>query len=108
LLKGLTICGNFFKRTKKIQLTTQVEAEFSDLIAVLTGPDVLLYYPDLSKPFHVHTDASKLSVGAVLMQEGDQQCLRPLQYANQAFSPTQQRWDTRKQELYALKWAVEQ
>lgn len=72
LLNGLIICGNFYKRTKKFQLTTQVEAEFNDLIAVLTGPDVLLHYPDWSKPFHVDTDASKLAVGAVLMQEDDQ------------------------------------
>ena len=88
LLNGLTICGNFFKRTRTF--TTQVEAEFNDLIAVLTGPDVLLHYPHWFKPFHVHTDASKLGVGAVLMQEDDQHCLRSLQYASQAFSPTQQ------------------
>ena len=62
------------KRNKQIQLTTQVEAQFNDLIAVLTGPDVLLHYPDWSKPFHVHTDATKLVVGAVLMQGYDQHC----------------------------------
>ncbi|KAL9984580.1 hypothetical protein ACROYT_G006890 [Oculina patagonica] len=96
------------QKNKKFHLTAQVEAEFKDLIAAITGPDVLLHYPDWSKPFHVHTDASKLGVGAVLMQEDDQNHLRPLQYASQAFSPTQQRWDTREQELYAVKWAVEQ
>ena len=34
----------------------------------------------------------------------------PLQYASQAFcnSSTQQRWDTREQELNAVKWAVKQ
>ena len=96
------------QKDKKFQLTSQVEAEFHDLIAVLTSPDVMLRYPDWSKPFQVHTDASQLGVGAVLMQEDDQHCLRPLQYASQAFSPTQRRWDTREQELYAIKWAVEQ
>ena len=91
LLNGLTICGNFLKKkTKKFQLNTKVEAEFNDLIAVLTGPDVLLHYPYWSKPFHVHTDASKLGIGTVLMQEDDRQHLHPLQYASQAFSPTQQ------------------
>jgi len=96
------------QKNKKFQLSTQVEAEFNDHFAVITSPDVLLYYPDWSKPFHVHADASKLSVGAVVMQEDDQQCLRPLQYATQAFSPTQQRRDTREPELYAVKLAVEQ
>ena len=56
----------------------------------------------------MHTDASKLGVGAVLMQEDDQHHLLPLQYANQTFSPTQKRLGTREQELYAVKWAVEQ
>ena len=96
------------QKNKKFQLTTQVEAEFNDLTAVITGPDVLLHYPDWSKPFHVHTGASKLGIGTVFMQEDDQHSLRLLQYASQAFSPTQQRWDTREQELYAVKWAVEQ
>ena len=96
------------QKDKKFQLTAQVEAEFNDLIAALTGSDVLLLYPDWSLLFHVHTDASKLGVGAVLMQEDDQHYLRSLQYASQAFSPTQQRWDTREQELYAVKCAVEQ
>ena len=68
----------------------------------------MLQYPDWSRTFHVHTDASKLGVGAVLMQEDNQRQLRPLQYASQALSPTQQCWDTREQELYAVKWAVEQ
>ena len=54
------------------------------------------------------TDASKLGVGAVLMQDDDQDCLRPLQYASHAFPPSQQRWDTREQDLYAIKWAVQQ
>ena len=95
------------QKDKKFQLTAQVEAEFNDLTAALTGPDVLLQYPDWSKPFHVHTDARQLGVGAVLMQEDDQHHLQPLHYASQAFSPTQKRWDTREQELYAVKWAVE-
>ena len=86
------------QKDRKFQLTAQVEAEFNDLIAALTGPDVLLRYPDWSKPFHVNTDASQLGVGAVLMQEDDQHHLRPLQYASQAFSPTQKRWDTREQQ----------
>ena len=96
------------QKDRKFQLTAQVEAEFNDLIAALTGPDVFLRYPDWSKPFQVHTDASQLGVGAVFMQEDDQHHLRPLQYTSHAFSPTQKRWDTSEQELYAVKWAVEQ
>ena len=80
---------HLLQKNQKVQLTAEVQAEFNELIAVLTGPDIFLPYPDCSKPFHFHTDASKLGAGAVLMQEDEENHLRPSQY--QAFSPTQQR-----------------
>ena len=55
------------QKDKKFHLTAQVEAEFNDLIAAFTGSDVLLQYPDWSKPFHVHTDASKLHYQSKLL-----------------------------------------
>ena len=45
------------QKDSKFQSTAQVEAEFNDLTAALTGPDVLLRYPDWSKPFRIHTNA---------------------------------------------------
>ena len=75
------------QKDKKYQLTAQVEAEFIDLIAALTAPDVLLRYPHWSKRFHVHTDASQLGVGAVLMQEDDHHHLRPFSMQAKRFHP---------------------
>ena len=87
---------HLLQKGKEFHLTIQVEAEFNDLIAALTGSDVLLQFPDWSKPFHVHMDASKLGVDAFLkMQEDGLRHLRPFSYASQAF--------TREQELYAVK-----
>ena len=52
---------HLLQKNQKFQRTAEGEAEFNDLIAALTGPDIVLRYPDWSKPFHVHTDAMKFS-----------------------------------------------
>lgn len=96
------------KKGQKFELCSESLAEFNDLRRTLEGPNVLLQYPDWNKTFHVHTDASKKGIGAVLMQEDDDHNLLPLQFASRSLNPTQQRWDTREQELFAVKWAVEQ
>jgi hypothetical protein len=34
------------------------------------GREALLAYPDFKAPFHIHTDASKTKIGAVISQNG--------------------------------------
>jgi hypothetical protein len=41
-----------------------------DVIKRVIGCEVLLAYPDFNAPFHVHTYASKLQIGAVISQNG--------------------------------------
>ena len=42
---------------------------FDDIKRVI-GREVLLAYPEFNAPFEIHTDASKLQIGAVLLQKG--------------------------------------
>ena len=65
----------------------------------------MLYYPDWQRPFEVHTDASKLGVGAMLAQEVEGK-LRPVRLASRVFSDTESRWHTMQMELFGVKWAL--
>lgn len=61
-------------------------------------------YPDFSKAFTLHTDASKEGLGAVLYQNQD----GVIVYASRSLSPTEKKYHlhTGKLEFLALKWAV--
>ena len=87
--------------------TSSHEEEFVDLKNALTSPDTMLLQPDFTKPFEVHTDASKYGCGGMLAQYYKNE-LQPVKYASLSFSPTESRWPTPHQELFAVKWGLEQ
>ena len=81
--------------------------QFQDLKQAITVPDVMLFNPDWNAQFELHVDASKLGCGAMLAQEKND-ILRPVRFASRAFSPAESRWTTMHQELFAVKWGLEQ
>ena len=87
--------------------TSAHEVEFDDMKHALTSPDNMLHHPDFTKPFEVDTDASKHGCGAVLGQVADGK-LRPVKFSSRSFSPTESCWPTTHQELFAVKWGLEQ
>ena len=62
---------------------------------------------DLTAPFEVHTDTSKHICGAMLAQQHQGQ-LRPVNVFSCSFNPTESRRPITHQELYVVKWALEQ
>ncbi|KAK1556123.1 hypothetical protein QYE76_019031, partial [Lolium multiflorum] len=57
------------KKDKKFEWTDKCEASFQQLKTRLTTAPILIM-PDITKPFDVYCDASKIGLGCVLMQEG--------------------------------------
>ncbi|RVW59679.1 Transposon Tf2-8 polyprotein [Vitis vinifera] len=80
--------------------TESAKRAFQDLKHAVTSPPVLAL-PDFSILFTIQCDASGISVGAVLMQQG-----RPLAYMSQAIHGKALQLSTYEKELMALVLAV--
>ena len=99
------LCSLLSKHTLFIW-SSEHEAEFQFLKRALISPSVMLFHPDWTQSFEVHTDASSIGCGAMLAQNFDGQ-LRPVGFASRSFTPTNSRWSTAHQELFAVKLALE-
>jgi hypothetical protein len=64
-------------------------------------------YPDYSKSYVVHTDASKDGLGAILYQKQDGK-MRVISYASRTLTPPENNYHAHsgKLEFLALKWAI--
>lgn len=102
LLKGDNgkVSANKSKRVR-IELNEEQRQAFLKLRQVLSSEDVILLYPDFSKPFELTTDASQYGMGAVLSQDG-----RPIMMISKTLSEKQQEFATNERELLAIVWAL--
>ena len=90
----------------RVTWTEEHQKRLDILIHRLTSPPVMAF-PDFTKPFVLHTDASQEGLGAVLYQEQDGK-LRVLGYASRTLTPSEKNYHMHagKLEFLALKWAV--
>ena len=90
--------------TKKDQEYVWREAQqqaFQELKTQLTS-SLVLWLPDLSKPFTIQTDASKLGTGAVLLQQDAAGVSHPCGYLSQALVGAEQNYQVYDLELLAV------
>ncbi len=89
-----------------IEWTDTHQQILEQLIDCLVQPPVLAF-PDFSKPFVLHTDASNKGLGAVLYQQQDGK-LRVIAYGSRALSKSEKNYylHSGKLEFLALKWAI--
>ena len=59
--------------------------------------EVMLAYPDFTKPFQIHTDASHYQLGAVISQEG-----KPIAFYSRKLNDAQTRYTTTERELLSI------
>ena len=81
------------------------ERSFVSLKQHLTSYPVLKL-PDMTRQYVLRTDASDLGVGAVLMQEHDNE-LFPVAFASKKLSMRERAYSTMERECLALVWAVQ-
>ena len=63
----------------------------------LIARETLLTYPDFNKAFEIHTDASKVQLGACISQEG-----KPVAFYSRKLNPAQTRYTTTERELLSI------
>ncbi len=76
--------------------TEEHQQAFDDMKRII-AKETLLTYPNFSKPFQIHTDASDLQLGACISQDG-----KPLAFYSRKMNPAQTRYTTTEQELLSI------
>ncbi|KAK1651136.1 hypothetical protein QYE76_068941 [Lolium multiflorum] len=84
------------KKDKKFEWTNKCEESFQQLKSRLTSAPILIM-PDITKPFDVYCDASKIGLGCVLMQEG-----KVISYLSRQLKQHEQNYPTHDLELAAV------
>ncbi|MCO5762841.1 MAG: reverse transcriptase domain-containing protein [Chromatiaceae bacterium] len=90
---------------KPLQWTRDALAAFEEVKSAIAR-DARLRRFDPQLYTEVHCDASKTTMGAVLLQGPDADHLHVLEYASKTLQPAETRYSNTERELYAIKWAV--
>ena len=99
----LLITGdNAKKKTNEVEWTDTCQHAFGRLKEICSETPVLPY-PDYTKVFKIHTDASEKGLGAVLYQDQDDGTTRVIAYASRNLSKSEKRHHASKLEFLALK-----
>ncbi len=77
--------------------STDVEQNPFNTMKRIMARETLLAYPNFNKEFHIHTDASKVQIGAVISQEG-----RPIAFFCAKLTPAQTRYTTTESKLLSI------
>jgi hypothetical protein len=76
---------------------TDIEQTAFDTIKKIMAREALLAHPNFQEPFHIHADASKLQLGAVIAQDG-----KPLAFYSRKLNDAQTRCTTTERELLSI------
>ena len=88
------------KKDKKFEWTNKCEASFQELKRRLISAPIFIM-PDITKPFDVYCDASKIGLGCVLMQEG-----KVIAYLSRQLKQHEQNYPTYDLQLAAVVLAL--
>ncbi|GKV20109.1 hypothetical protein SLEP1_g30273 [Rubroshorea leprosula] len=87
---------NLLKKKVSWEWTTKCQRAFEDLKQAVNQEPVLAL-PDYGRPFEMHTDASDLAIGGVLMQDG-----HPIVFESHKLNDTERRYPVHDKEMTAI------
>jgi hypothetical protein len=83
-------------KTIKWNWTEECNKAFQEMKRIVSR-EIILSFPDFSKEFHIHTDASNYQMGAVISQEE-----KPIAFFSRKLQPAQTRYTTTEKELLSI------
>ncbi|GBO40891.1 Retrovirus-related Pol polyprotein from transposon 297 [Araneus ventricosus] len=92
---------NLTKETSKF-IWTELEQQAFESLKNLLISQPCLSLPDFSKPFVLCSDASKFSLGAVLMQEDENGFQHPVAFASRKLGPTEIKYSVCEKEALGI------
>ena len=94
------------KGDESIKLTEEHLVSFEEIKRRLCAASRLAHL-DLEQPFVLYTDASKIAIGAVLLQRDNSGVERAISFFSKKLSPAQQNYSTFERECLAIICALE-
>ena len=92
-------------KSGELELTPEALKAFEELkMKCMTSP--VLVFADFKKPFWLETEASKEGLGAVLLQESDDNQFHLVAFASRELKGGEPKYHSSKLEFLALKWAI--
>ncbi|CAF1442744.1 unnamed protein product [Rotaria sordida] len=73
---------------------------------IITGPELVLDFPNPDLPYILSTDASKVGLGAVLKQVTEDGGIKIIYYLSRVLSNSESRYSTTELEALAMVWAI--
>ena len=73
-----------------------------NILKYLLPNDIMLCFPDYTRPFVVSTDVSNVTIGAVISNVMDDGTERPIAYMFKTLNKVQRRWSSIEREVYAV------
>jgi hypothetical protein len=97
---------NLLKKDYQFEWKDECQQSFDTLKQKMVTMPILVF-PDWSKEFHVHVDASSIALGAVLAQPGEGDIDHPLAFASRKLSIAKVNYTTTEREGLAMVYALQ-
>jgi len=105
LAELIRLLNNMLKKDSKFKWTTEVKQTFEDIQIALTKTPVLTS-PKFDRDFMIFSFASEHTIAAVLLQNDDQGCEKPIAFFSKALRDAPLKYQIMEKQAYALVKAI--